>query len=201
MSIGLDLKNTLIEVGSHLSLSGEIGSGEYVDFEPNAQVTKPFIREFFLEATFPYDTSGETGLVVNLDDVGDFLLMNKIPEKFENETFQYNVVLYRCNVSGELWRPSGETRDNYYHQEMEFEKISPTVFGLQTDPLFGNIIEEDEELGVLGISRNELYLPTYYGIQPHDRYQPASGEYYLVETVLPRRFTGIDVVRLGEDNR
>ena len=34
-----------------------------------------------------------------------------------------------------------------------------------------------------------------------DRYEAVSGEFYRVETIKKRRYSGIDVVELGEDTR
>jgi len=70
-----------------------------------------------------------------------------------------------------------------------------------TEPLFGTDTEIEDELGVMGIERSELYIPSSYGITELDRYQPYSGEYYMVKKVLERRFSGVDVCELIEDNR
>ena len=58
MSIGLDIKEVLSEVGNTITIVRTAGNvtGEYTMYKPNAQVTKPFIREFFLEGWLSYDT-------------------------------------------------------------------------------------------------------------------------------------------------
>jgi hypothetical protein len=70
-----------------------------------------------------------------------------------------------------------------------------------TEPLFSGDLDTDEQLGLIGIKKDELYIPKSYGIQVLDRYQPVSGEYYQVESIKIRRFPGVDVAILGEDTR
>ena len=72
---------------------------------------------------------------------------------------------------------------------------------MQVAALYGNDLETDQELALLGLRKDELYIPDSVGIQAMDRFQPASGEYYLVASVETRRFPGIDVAILEEDNR
>lgn len=205
MGIGIDLREVLDEVGVGITIlrSGGSVSGEYIDIEPNSQVTKPFIREYFLEATFPDDTSGIVGDIVEFNPTRTrYLLMNKSPAIFENSIYGYDAVLYKCNVSGQLVRPSGEVWPSQtYHKTMEWEVIESECFGLQTEPLFGHDLETEEEIGLLGIERHELYVPSSVGIQVHDRFEPVSGEFYRVETFRKRRFSNVDIVELAEDTR
>jgi len=112
MTIGPDIKEAIQEVGAtfHVLRDGGNLSGEWLDISPNAQVTKPFIREYFQEAAFYYDTLAIPGDVIVLDETSDpFVIMNLTPTLFENTTIENAGVLYKCNKSGELWRPSGET--------------------------------------------------------------------------------------------
>ena len=57
------------------------------------------------------------------------------------------------------------------------------------------------ELGTIGIEKHEMYIPSIYYVQELDRFSPASGEYYRVESIKQRRFKGVDVVVLSEDTR
>jgi len=203
LGLGADLKETYEEIGVLVTVHGTSGE-EYIDYTPNAQVTKPFIREFFLEASLPFDTEQIVGSIVDIDIFNrDYMLMNKTPESLENEVYEYGGVYYMCNVSGEILRPSGEAgwNEEDYRKITSFETIQRNAFALETEPLFGTDLDAQSELGNLSIDREELYIPTRFGTQPLDRYQPESGEYYIVETVMKRRFSGIDVCKLGEDNR
>ena len=200
--LGDDIKDTLQDIGTVVSVIGGSGS-EYLDFEPNAQVTKPFIREFFLDAMVSYDTAMVTGDVIKFDVTGDrFIVMNKTPMLMENERIYNDTVLYKCNVSGEILRPSGETRDSQTMlKSAVFVSIKSDAYSLLTEPLFSGYLDTESELANMGIERQELYIPSDYGIQVLDRFEPTSGEYYIVESIRTRRFPGVDVVVLGEDTR
>ncbi|MGW8177643.1 MAG: hypothetical protein ACWGQW_02440, partial [bacterium] len=58
--IGQDIKEVFEEVGTAFvfttTQNRENNSGEYLVYEINRQVTKPFIREYFLEAETAFDT-------------------------------------------------------------------------------------------------------------------------------------------------
>lgn len=206
MTLGFDIRETLDDVGDSYTIlrsSGNI-AGEYLVAKANSQVTKPFIREFFREAMVQDDTVMVAGDVIRFDTTLDcFLVVNKTPYTFENEIIKYDVVLYKCNVSGELLRPSGENDFNAqtYKIETTWETVKSNCYGLQTASLFGNNLESDEELGKLGIEAHELYIPQSIGVKVLDRYQPVSGEYYQVETILKRRFDGVVIATLNEDTR
>lgn len=205
MSIGSKLKTKVFEkLGTAFTIirdSGDV-TGEYLRYEINKQVTKPFIRAFFLEAQLAYDTSVVTGDVVQFGDGRIFLVMNKTADHFKNASIKHESVLYKCNVSGELQRPSGESWDTQtYHKEQQWETIKSNCYALETEALFGHDLDSDIEVGMLGLKEDELYIPSSVGIQVNDRYQPASGEYYKVEVVKRRRFDGVDVCELGEDHR
>ena len=200
--VGEDIKDALIEVGSEIQrVDGGI-KAEFIDTEPNSQVTKPFIREFFKEGTFPYDTNHKAGDVIHMSITNeDWLMMNHTPDTFANEVVMYSTVLYKSNVSGEIFRPSGEVDDNYYHTVEAFELLQSNCYALLTEPLFGGGIDLEEELALIDIERNELYIPSSYGIRELDRYQPVSGEFYMVKAVKSRRFANVDVCELEEDTR
>lgn len=198
-----DIKKAYIEVGVKYNVFREnlIGSGEYLFYEENRQVTKPFIRESFLEASIPYDTSGESGDILKFDDGRNYILMSKTPSLIENEIIEFGVTLYKANVSGELSRPSGEAWDSQtYHKVPVFEIMKTNCFSLLTESLFRYEMVE-KEIGNLLVSKDELYVPKYYGIQINDRYSPRSGEFYKVSTIKTRGFVGVDVVEVEEDTR
>lgn len=205
--LGIDIKDVFSEVGISFNiLRTPTISGEFLDYEPNSQVTKPFIREFFLECTFPYDTDTIDGDVIQFMPSGEvnggdkYLVMNKTPDIFENQVISFAGVLYKSNVSGELLRPSGESGwDSNYKKVPRYNQISNNVHALFTEPLFGGELEQDEELALLGLEKQELYIPTSFGVQPFDRFIPTSGEMYRIESVKKRRFKGVDVCVLSED--
>jgi len=200
--IGNDIKAAYIEVGTSYDVLRDsvVGSGEYLLYELNAQVTKPFIREYFLDASLPYDTSGEAGDVLRFRDGSCFLLMNKTPFEVENIAVEYSAVLYKANVSGELLRPSGEVWNSQYQKVPAYEQIKTNCYALLTESLFRYELSE-QDFGNLLVLKDELYIPKRYGIQINDRYSPVSGEYYKVSTVKTRGFPGVDIAILEEDTR
>jgi hypothetical protein len=209
MSIGPDIKEVLTEVGIKIVpisvLSGEL-TAEYIDIEPNSQVTKPFIREFFVEGTFPHDTAVIAGDIVRFDVTSqEFLVMNRTPAMFENQIIEYGAVLYKSNVSGSLWRSSGETRDaETYQQRQNWVEVHGVCYGLLTEKLFGMGLEQDEELGQLGVQAEVIYIPSAYNAKVLDRYVVTSGEnaeYYKIEIVEARKFDNVDVCHVVEDTR
>ena len=206
MSIGIDIKDVLEEVGSSYSIIRDAGniSGEYGDIMFSSQVTKPITIESFRRMTMAYDTQVVTGDVIELDVTNTrYMVTNKLHEQFENSIVTVEGILYKCNISsGELLRPSGETwSSNTYHKETQWQVIKNNCDAMQVAALYGNDLETDQELALLGLRKDELYIPDSVGIQAMDRFQPASGEYYLVASVETRRFPGIDVAILEEDNR
>lgn len=201
--IGEDIKATYIEVGISYNVFREtlIASSEYLFYEENRQVTKPFIRESFLEASLPYDTSSESGDILKFSDGRNYILMSKTPSLIENEIIEYGVTLYKTNTSGELSRPSGEKWDDQtYHKTPVFNIVKSNCFSLLTESLFRYEMLE-KEIGNLLVSKDELYIPKYYGVQINDRYSPRSGEFYKVGTIKTRGFVGVDVVEIEEDTR
>lgn len=205
LSIGPDLKEVFEEVGPNYTIAEGTGTGEdsYMAVALNAQVTKPFIREFFLECQLPYDTSGEVGDILRIETTGDkFMLMNKTPEIFENEVAQNATVLYKCNFSGEIQRPTETRSASTYQMLQSWDTQVATAYGLVTEALFGHDYDTDEEVANLGLEQHEFYSPSRYAIAIDDRVVFVSGEaFYRVETKKKRRYSGVDVFTLGEDRR
>lgn len=206
MSIGVDIKDVLSEVGSSYVIIRDAGniSGEYGDIMFSSQVTKPITIESFRRMTMAYDTQVVTGDVIELDLTNTrYMVANKLHEQFENSIVTVEGVLYKCNInSGKLLRPSGETwGSDTYHKETQWEVIKNNCDAMQVAALYGNDLETDQELALLGLRKDELYIPDSVGIQTMDRFQPASGEFYMVASVETRRFPNIDVAILEEDTR
>jgi hypothetical protein len=202
--LGDDIKEVFQEVGTHFYINRATvihESGEYLIYELNRQVTKPFVREHFLEAEVAFETSIQTGDIVVFDDGRKFLVMNRTAEQFENEAVLNNVVLYMSNVSAKILRSSGEDWDENYLKIPRWQVVADEVPALLTEALYGHSLEADEEIAQIGLEKHEGYFPKWVGIQALDRIEWASGEFYKIETVKTRRYTGIDVVQLAEDTR
>jgi hypothetical protein len=204
MSVGGDIKEALEEIASSIIILRDAGdiTGEYCDISINEQATKPFIISFFKKATFQYDTQVVSGDIVNFETTGDYYLTTTVnSEEFENEIITKQGVLYLCNTSGELSRPSGEVWNSQtYHKEQAYEAIRSNCYSLLVNPEFRNQLNE-EEAAMISVEDNELFLPSSIGIAVNDRYEPYSGEYYKIEVVNKYRYQGVDVCRIVEDTR
>jgi len=205
MSIGPDIKEAIWDVGMYYNilLPTPLASREKLVYKGNAQATKPFIREFFLEATLSYDTLVSPGSVIQIATSAlPYLIMNKTPNLFEDEVIENKVVLYKCNVSGELQRISGEVGWNpSYKKTPVFQTIRANAYALQTEVLAGSGVHPEQEIGAVSTDRQDLYVPTYYGVKELDRYIPVSGENYMVKAVKTRLYDNVDVCELVPDHR
>jgi len=205
MTTAGDIKDIIIAAGAAFTIIREAGnvSGEYATYTLTNQATKPITLEHFRQGYMPHDTNAAAGEVVEFDDTNErYLLTNKLPSILWNDVVRYSAVFYKCNVnSGELLRPSGEVRDDQYHMKTQWEPIKNNCDAMQVASLYGNDLEEDKALGLLGLKKDEVYIPHSVGAQVMDRWQPASGEYYQVSVISTRRFPGVDVLIVEEDNR
>lgn len=203
--IGQDIKEVFEEVGTAFVFTSVYGnennSGEYLVYEINRQVTKPFIREYFLEAETAYDTDIIVGDIVIFDDGREFIVMNKTPEQFENDVILYQTVLYKTNTNARILRLSGEDWDSQYHRKTDWVTQCDSIGVLITESLYGHDLETDEELAQIGLTNHEMYIPSWVGIDILDRIEYSSGEFYKCETIKTRRYSGVDVVELSEDTR
>lgn len=208
MSIGPDISEVLDEVGIAIiieDIDGNQTTGEYTYTKSNSQVTKPFIREFFLEGWLVYNTSANAGdyLIFNVSDE-KYIVMNKSPQIFENEVIKYDVVLYKTNEIVDIVRPVQEESDRSsqtYQLETSWDLVKSDIDVLITTSLFGHDLNDDLALGQINIEKHEMYVPSSLGIQPLDRVCISSSDYFLVESVKPRRYANVDVLALIEDTR
>jgi hypothetical protein len=203
MTIGPDIKEALVEVGQAVTITDRLSvenTGEYIYYKPNSQATKPFIREFFLEAWFSYDTVALGGDLIKFVVTDTrYMLMNLTPFMFENSIIRMDGVLYKCNVDAVLLRPR-EVRENYLTRTV-WDVIAPSMWCLLTTPLYGNMLDTGEVIAQLGLEVHELYARDIFGIQVNDRVKVSHDQYYRVESIKYRRYDGVTTYELGEDNR
>jgi len=207
MPIALDIKETLEDVGTAYAVklgAVTIASGEYLDFDFST-TTNPFLRNFFLDATLPYDTAASVGNVLTFSTTQDsYLLMTKVPELFENTVLDFNCALYKCNVSGELYHASGEADwdATSYRKETQFgAPYATNVYCLMVEPIVGNDLDVQQELATLNIFKDQVYIPHHFGVQLFDRFAPFSGEYFRIDGIVTRQFAGVDICKISADTR
>ena len=204
-TIGADIKEALADAGGAFTILREAGnvSGEYGTYQPTSQATKPITLEHFRHGALSYDTEVVAGNVIEFDETSErFLIMNKLPMLSGDAITKHEAVFYKCNIAnGVLSRPSGEVRDDQYHKETVWDPIKTDCDAMQVAALYGNSLDDEEEMALIGLRRDEVYLPHSVGAQALDRFQSASGEYYMIDTVEARRFPGVDVLMVQEDHR
>lgn len=202
MTLAFDIKEIIEEIGTSVTILRDSGNitGEYLYGKINKQVTKPFIREFFMEAWLASDTEILAGDVVQTSDGRIFIIMNKTPSMFEDAIYRYDSVVYKCNTTAILQRPT-ETRDENFKTTTAFSVVQEDVHTLITESLYGNELDTDEELASIGLSSEDCYIPSSVGVEYLDRLWISASEYYQVEVVKKRRFDAVDLIVLGEDTR
>jgi hypothetical protein len=207
MTIGPDLAEILPEVGVSVSIlhpATGVSVTEYIDFDINRQVTKPFIREFFIESTFAYNTAAASGDIVSfIVDGRKFLIMNLTGELFENAVISYNAVMYKCNAVITLKRPAKAGWNATYDRTITWTDLYVGVPVLLTERFFGTTMKilEPKDLLEYDILADQVYIPSYYDVKPLDRLWLSSTEYYKVDFVEKRKFDAVLACGLSEDTR
>ena len=72
---------------------------------------------------------------------------------------------------------------------------------LLTEDDIGVDLYHEEPIGDITVDNMKLYVPHSYGVKTKDRYEVVSGEYYMIEKVIPRRYDNVDVCEVVEDTR
>lgn len=207
MSIGPDLAEVYGEVGTSIKIYKPDGTevlGEFLDFDINRQVTKPFIREFFLEASFSYITAVKCGDIIEfIVDGRKFLIMNLTAEFFENQIINNNAVLYKCNEVATIKRPTKAGWDSNYQRGITWPNVIADVSILLTERFFGTGLGAVEPKDFLeyDILDNQMYISSYYDVKPLDRVWLSDTEFFQVDFIEKRKFEGVHSCVLSEDTR
>jgi hypothetical protein len=212
-TLGDDIKAVMVEVGVGYTIRKETKKilGEYLDYDENTQMTKPFTFQNFLHVNLAYDTAVEAGDVLIFNTDGrKYLVVGILPELFENEILQKSSTLYKTNSTVSLLRLSGETVN--YHTKNKWIPINTDFPSLLVDKLYAAQLDETTHtftaVDVVGLI---LYAPSFVKPIPLDRivvsgespYRGAmSGELrYKVTSIENHAFENISVVYLEEDTR
>lgn len=200
---GSKLETMLDKFGTEYTIVRDDGnvSGERLISKMNRQATKPFIREHFLEATLDSATPTLAGDIIRFGDNRTLLVANLTPREIGNDIYDHQAVLFLSNVSGELKRFSGEARNPQYRKTNVWNTVQIDCYALLSEEDFGNYLDQDEPIGQVQNRALFLYFPKSAGVQPLDRYEARSGEYYKVEEVERYRYPGLDLAHVEEDTR
>lgn len=205
--IGADITEVINEVGVTYTIlrTPTNITGEKCVYDLNTQATKPFIREHQLDAEFVKDTSAVVGDVVRLLDDRHYLVMNLIPEIFEDEVVSYSATLYLCNLPNTacLLRPAEIRDDETYDVVSGWQTIiaAGSMYGLLDDRAMGTMIDEFAEVGQIQLWKINLIIPKSYDAKPLDRLYVTATEYYKIEAVESYWYPGCNRCLLVEDTR
>ncbi len=201
MGLGTDILEVFeLGIGFTILRSPDNITGESVLIKSNAQITKPFIREFFLEVQLSYTTQVVSGDTIQLADGRICIVMNSTPDIFEGDVFRYSAVLYVCNVTGILYRLS-ESRDTDYKLAPVWTSIDDTCHAVVTESQYGNELDDDEKVGQVSRFAIDCYLPHSKGVQKGDRFWISATKFFKVEHLFTWSFNEVDKIMLTEDNR
>jgi len=206
--LGVDIGEVYDELGAIVSIVNRVPvvTGQRVLYDVNAQATKPFIREYHLDGSLPYETLITPQDVIHIIETDKYyMIMNKTPELFENSVVEWNVVLYLCNlpITAHILRPV-EIRDPETYKIVNGWQIlnEAPIYGLASDRFFGaDIDQETPKVGQFQMWKIDLYLPKFYAIKPLDRIFMSETEYYKVEVIESHHYPGVNMALLVEDTR
>ena len=203
MTVGSDLKKAFQKVGTSFIVKRSSGdlSGEYLIYDIPIGNKDDFNREVTLDATLCYDTVVIEGDILELSDGRKVLVTHKTPDIFQDESVVQEAVLFKCNVTnGIIMRESGERNTQTYQQEPVWETIKSGESAVIVE-VNGNQLSDREELGLVSVSRLELYIPSGEDLRLMDRFQAFSGEYYKVDVLKKHIYPNIFVAEISEDTR
>jgi len=202
MSVGSDLKKAFQKVGVSFTVKRDSGnfSGEKLIYDiPTAK--DAFSREVTLDATFQYDTIVIEGDILELVDGRRVLVAHKTPDVFQDAVVTNESVLFKCNVTnGTIERQSGERDPQTYQLAPSWEIIKSNVNSVLIE-VGGNQLSDREELGLVSVSKLEMFIPSGENLQVLDRFQAFSGEYYKVDVLKKHIYPNILVAELSQDTR
>jgi hypothetical protein len=207
-SVGRDIAEVFNDVGAKVFIN-ETPVFDFIDSDLNTQVSNPFIREHMIEATLPYDTIIQPGDIINFEATQQrFLVVNYIPDVFENEVAAISTTIYKCNVYGYFYREKEIAADDNtpmnlrYKRQVCWELVDQNYL-VFTSALRGNTSEMlgTQDFGDIVVKRHIVYLPSSMNIKTKDRLYIDDTEYYQVGNVEKRRFNNVMVISLHEDTR
>lgn len=206
-SIGTDIKEVYQELGANFTIINRtpVVTGEKILYDMNTQATKPFIREHFIDCTFPYDTSVEVGDIIVMPSTQRYyMVMNKTPELFEDAMVEWAGILYLCNLptTARIVRPL-EIRDSQSYDMVSswVSVVDSPIYGILSDRVFGSSVDPGIIEGQSLIWRIDCFLPKWYNVQPLDRIIISPTEYYKIETIQSYYYPGSNINLLCEDTR
>lgn len=203
MSIGMDVKEVLNELGTSFTIhypDGSTISGEKLDYEFYPDNSSEFIRQNFYSATIVYDSIVVAGNIISFDS-NYFLVTNAMSTLFEDTIVDKSVPLYKCNVHNATLERFTESYDIDYIKQPNWADVYTGIYGLNYETKFGEAVKDFEDAIELPLDSNLLFISSYYEVKVGDRFRISTTEYFKVERIATRRIEGLNIIYLAVDNR
>lgn len=210
-SLGDDIGSIFEDVGLAYTIIRDAGniSGEFLDYEDNRQVTKPFFIEHQLTVFLKYNSQLVCGDLLQFNtDTRRFFVMHLSEGVFENEIISKDGVLFKVNAKVDILRPS--------HTGTAWAPTSAwTTVLSDKDAVIdfqASSVRVDEGLDpVQDVLRrtNIVYVPKSYDLRVGDRFQvknytgpgPAGALNLQVQVIDLFTYRGMCFVQTMEDAR
>lgn len=203
MSIGVDIASVINELGTTATiLRTPTNLTEKILYEINEISTSPFTREYFLNASFIYNSVIVSGDVIQFSGI-TCLVSSKTPDNFEDSTVENLAVLYKCNLpsTAKILIPGQTQNATTYEITPTWTVRKSLAYGLLYQDTRGTLKNEDSPTGKDPVFQLVCLVPDSYGVVQDDRLLVTSTEYYRVQDIEKYQYPGIHVLSLVEDNR
>lgn len=204
--IGQDIRTVINSLCTKIEYPERGNFGETIDYESNTQATKPQTAEHFLLTTFVDNSIVKAGdLVKFLSANTHYRVMNVFDETFENKVIYKQCILYKCNVTVDVYEPQTLRDPDTLEVTESFRLREPStaVICMLIDKLYGTRLDDEEQrLIQQEIKGRVMYFPKTRPIMAKDRVI-VRGETlpYEVTSLEEHTFPGMTVVYLEEDTR
>lgn len=210
MSLKEDIKRTLIQYGSKLSIRRIPPIVEVFDVAPMYQASKPFRLEHLFTLTCPYDSQILVGDIIDDLDTGESLIIvHKGQTVVSNEIVTCDVVAYKSNCVVDLIRFSSTGKS--YNPTIASTTIASNINAVIDDTAYAAKLDEPV-YPVQNANQKVMYIyvPNNIDSKIGDRIHVKNVSYgngangamfYEVADISFYTFVGISILHVKEDNR
>lgn len=201
--IGPDIVEVLNELGTLVNIIKHDGSAtvqEYIDYEIKVEANSPFLTQFMIDCTLRYDTSANPGDIIQFaDDSTNHILAVHQKSRFEQNVVVVEGLLYRCNMTGTVYRRS-ETRGADYSLGVTWTATESNEPVLLTG-LIDYYDMKDKDYGIYSVSQDNLHVSGDCDIQVGDRFTSSDGDSYEIKGIAKYRLNNVWICRVVPDTR
>jgi len=200
--IGPDIAEVINELATLVNVIKHDGSDtvqEHLDYEVKIQANSPFLTQYMLDCTLPYNTTAVPGDIIQfVDDSTYHLLVVLNPTRFENSIVTKEGILYKCNYSGDLKRKS-TSRDSDY-----VETVTWPILESSEPVLLTGMVDytemKSEEYGKYSVDQFNLHISGDCNPRVGDRFTIGSNN-WEIKGIAPDRLNNVSICRVSQDTR